>query len=582
MAVDNEKRLAHVGPRDPVIGFPLWYEDAAGTRVALGLSRGEDPNLLPIEDVDPGPLAIPGNFPHEAFYWSAEAEMPVGGNGVRGRARLILALEAAFGGAGDPADDARVVFARVRVRMDDLIPSAKYIVTHPYGVTDELEADEDGRVAWTDDRGIADENFAAVVRDGRVAPFLRWGADAPDGYVGNPLVEHTVTGSPFDTNFFRVAGPRIAVVPGQPPPADPDVAQTDLFSVQGKIATVHGVEVDRAVYHRNGGHTTVDVFATTAPDQELEVASPRTAFTTSDRSYTTRFEAPDGPPAEIEVHNVEDTPTTRVPATVTDEVAVTRAEFDIAAGMLTVQAVSSDDQGPALEVHRLSGVRPQLIGPISDSPFDLAAAPATIVVTSAGGGQITRAVTLTGAPRPPETGGVADAGPDVRVDVGQDVELDGTTSRGDVASFAWTVDGGTLVDPSAPKPVYSAPAAPGNHTATLTVRDAAGDESSDAAAITVTPPPAPEQVSITRSEFRTASRQLRVEGTVTGGRLPIEIRVTVGLAAMGSSPVDAVGDWSVRTTLAAADERPAPTVGDTATATTAGGAQASLSIRIRN
>ena len=105
--------------------------------------------------------------------------MPVGGNGVVGRARLILALEAAFGGAGEPADDARVVFARIRVRMDDLIPFAKYVVTHPYGVTDELEADEDGRVFWTDDRGIADENFAAVVLAGRVAPFLRWDADAP-------------------------------------------------------------------------------------------------------------------------------------------------------------------------------------------------------------------------------------------------------------------------------------------------------------------------------------------------------------------------------------------------------------------
>jgi hypothetical protein len=117
---------------------------------------------------------------------------------------------------------------------------------------------------------------------------------------------------------------------------------------------------------------------------------------------------------------------------------------------------------------------------------------------------------------------------------------------------------------------------------TLTVSDADGAADADPVRVTVTSPPAPEVVSITRSEFRTASRQLRVEGTVTGGRLPIEITVTVGAADLGSSPVDATGDWSVRTTLAAADERPAPTVGDEAIATTGGGAQASLPIRIRN
>lgn len=65
--------------------IPERFEDAQGTRLALGLSRGEDPNLFPIEGVGPGPLSIPDNFPDEAFYWSAEAEMPVGGAGVRSR-----------------------------------------------------------------------------------------------------------------------------------------------------------------------------------------------------------------------------------------------------------------------------------------------------------------------------------------------------------------------------------------------------------------------------------------------------------------------------------------------------------------
>ena len=588
----NDERLAHVGPRDPANGYPLWYEDAEGTRLALGLSRGEDPNLTPIEGVEPGLLEIPGNFPDEAFYWSAEAELAVGGNGVVGRARLILALEAAFGGAGEPADDARVVFARIRVRMDDLIPFAKYVVTHPYGVTDELDADEDGRVFWTDDRGIADENFAAVVLAGRVAPFLRWDTGAPAGYLGDPGVEHTVTGSPFGTNFFRVRGPRVAVVPGQPAPADPDVVETDLFAVQGKIATVRGVAAPRAVYHRQGGQTTVDVFASSVPGQEIELGGdgvPRTTFVPDPtagpigRAYTVRVAAAAGPPGAVDVFNVGDQPATRISVPVTDQVTVTRAEFDVAAGRLTVEAQSSDDQDPALEVFDADLVRPEPIGPIGGSPFARPATPATILVRSAAGGSTTAAVTLTGAAVAPATGVAADAGPDVGVDTGAQVQLDGSLSRGPVAAFAWVINApalGTLTGASTATPTYTAPAAPGTDVVTLTVSDADGASDTDTVTVTVTPPPAPEQVSITRAEYRTGNRQLRVEGTVTGGRLPIEVTVTVGPDNRGRSPVDAVRDWSVRTTLAAEDT--VPTVGDEATATTGGGAQASLPIRIRN
>ncbi len=115
---------------------------------------------------------------------------------------------------------------------------------------------------------------------------------------------------------------------------------------------------------------------------------------------------------------------------------------------------------------------------------------------------------------------------------------------------------------------------------TLTVSDAGGASDTDTVTVTVTPPPAPEQVSITRAEYRTGNRQLRVEGTVTGGRLPIEVTVTVGPDEQGPLARRRRRDWSVRTTLAAEDT--VPTVGDEATATTGGGAQASLPIRIRN
>ena len=68
---------------DPVHGFPLWYEDTDGTRLELGLDPN-DPNLPALELPTPGadvvfPDGGPGNFPDEAFYFIAEAEMLVGG-----------------------------------------------------------------------------------------------------------------------------------------------------------------------------------------------------------------------------------------------------------------------------------------------------------------------------------------------------------------------------------------------------------------------------------------------------------------------------------------------------------------------
>jgi hypothetical protein len=40
----------------------------------------------------------------------------------------------------------------------------------------------------------------------RGGPFLKWDTGAPEGYLGDPNVEHAVTGSPFSTNFVRIEG----------------------------------------------------------------------------------------------------------------------------------------------------------------------------------------------------------------------------------------------------------------------------------------------------------------------------------------------------------------------------------------
>ncbi len=72
--------------------------------------------------------------------------------------------------------------------------------------------------------------------------------DPPPGYLGDGGTPHTIVGSPFGTNVFRIEGPDIAVVAGGPAPADPNLVEIGLFTEQGRLATVAGIEVTRAVY----------------------------------------------------------------------------------------------------------------------------------------------------------------------------------------------------------------------------------------------------------------------------------------------------------------------------------------------
>jgi hypothetical protein len=62
--------------------------------------------------------------------------------------------------------------------------------------------------------------------------FLRWdpafAPAAPVGYLGDPTVDHRITGSPFNTNIFKIDGPNIG---GN----GVNTIQTNLFAVSGKI-----------------------------------------------------------------------------------------------------------------------------------------------------------------------------------------------------------------------------------------------------------------------------------------------------------------------------------------------------------
>jgi hypothetical protein len=255
-----------VGPVDPRIGFPLWYQDDQGLRLALCL----DTNGLCLAEI-PNPLLPPSvtdtslNFPGEAFYWTSEAEIT---RTIGGKVRLVLAKEAAFT-TEDATIGNQITFSRIRIRIDRLTPGASYTVTHPYGVVT-LVADgagvaalngtlldgggivldgggvvlasgpgsgggggsnPQGSIDTTEDIGIGPSDFRAAL-NGRFSTYLRWdpavAPAAPAGYIGDPNVDHAVVGSPFSTNFFRVVGPNVGGT-------GINTIQTNLFSVQGKL-----------------------------------------------------------------------------------------------------------------------------------------------------------------------------------------------------------------------------------------------------------------------------------------------------------------------------------------------------------
>jgi hypothetical protein len=238
------------------VGYPIWYQENIGTVDApsgglqLTLCPPGDPMCIS-DPIDPNDLAMTTlRTGGEGFWWSAGArilDLP-GTDRNRGRAELVLGLEATFGGDESMIDGQQIAFGRVRIRVDT--PAAgTYIVTHPYGeITFQNVPAGDKGINYTADIGIidpADPDWAfigALYSD--IGPtFLKWTTFNADPlltdpllikidpndpnlvsyHVGDPGLERQVTGSPFGTDYFRVRGPNGFDV------------QTNLFSVSGKI-----------------------------------------------------------------------------------------------------------------------------------------------------------------------------------------------------------------------------------------------------------------------------------------------------------------------------------------------------------
>lgn len=360
--------LQDVGPVDPVTGYPVWYRDGDGVALQLCLSDALNADGLPmcLDPASPDGI-FPGSRGDENFWFLADAGIELPANPDHafegGRARLGLAVEAAYSVAMQRGDE--VAFARFRVVMDAPVPGP-YRIVFPFGERT-LVAEQAGprAIVHTEDIGIAPGFFEGAL-NGAIGPFLQWDSDhdrlvivragrPTEYYIGDPNVEHTVTGSPYGTNYFRIEGPLGSNLDGQ----GNDFVQTPLFALLGQKYTVpipRTLAVHRAVYATDGANLQLSVFAETEPASNLVLSGDGVPTLTlqsapggreyfGQATYTTAT-----PPATVTLTNRSDDPPASMVVPVTDAVKVTAASYSF--GVLHVEACTSDltPGGPTLSV----------------------------------------------------------------------------------------------------------------------------------------------------------------------------------------------------------------------------------------
>ena len=492
-------------------GFPAWYKDRNGTRLEPCLDA-TDPmcimGAVPNADQPVTPDDVSGNFPDEFFYQAASAGIDNVGANVGtaakprfGKASLDAALEGAFG-AGPPKAGDEMVFARLRLRITaGLLGSTNYLFVHPYGErTIQTDPNTDDLFV-TEDIGATVGAFGDALK-GRIAPFLKWdpavAPAAPEGYTGDPNVDHAITGGVND--YFAIIGPGVGAnkladgtqdcpapvlaraanapggaIKGTGPDNDgdgkPDIGQADclytsVFSLMGKMAQNAGVDVKGATFSRDsGGNTTVDVQAESDGNQTIVVQDPGTSRTTASRLFPTtqltedhgHYYAhvsmdstkgfPNGRENQVQVLNATDgNPQDSKMVTPVDEILNPTATFDTTPdasglGTLTVTGVSSDaypTDNATLSVDDPNGGAPTAFGAGNQATLSLPVAPRTVTITSSKGATITIPVhTDVAAPQTPAPL-TANAGRPMKALTGASVKLFGTGSTGKIASYAWT------------------------------------------------------------------------------------------------------------------------------------------------
>lgn len=507
--------LTTVGPINPDNGFPLWYKDANGLALELCVDFANPLcNFAPLpgDPFDPNqPPVVPGNFPDEAFWWSADALLETNGNGDG--AGLVLALEAAFAnGPVVPGD--QVSFGRIRYRVD-LDVGGTYTVTHPYGqdvhpdITPGVKA-----INFTEDIGIGALGDFSGALNSRIGPFLTWDTFPGDpnlapGFIGDPVVEHRVTGSPLGTNFFRIEGPDNAFTGspflcpnpflGASPTSNTDCIETDLFLVTGKIRTNTGTGTSLATYKNSAGPgpESLNVYGFTEAGAILRVTGAGLAPTDMEGDGNGRYFARLGfdgsapPPASVTVTNLGDNPPSVSTVDIVDVITIDRAEYNADTNTLEVVAQSSDeDPAPTLTIAGDGGAA--LGSATSGDTFSnvMAVPPVKVVVNSSRGGVAEEPVTVVGSDFNP-----ANLEPSVTITAppngssfaeGDTVTFSGTATDpedGNLdASLIWTSsrDGGIGTGAT-----FSTVLSVGVHTIVASVSDSGGLGSSASVVVTV-------------------------------------------------------------------------------------------------
>jgi len=387
--------LAVVGPVDSTNGFPSLYIDENGLALQLCLTSGNCTFDVPISGNAFSQLI---GFGEKAFYWSANAELT--GTGAKGS--LKMALVASFSGSTTsaiPANGEQITFFQVVVGpLTGLTAGSVYTVTYPYGILTNLVADSSGTIpVQRQDIGCAAApcDFTEVLGS-TIGPFLQWDTGAPAGFIGNPAIAHTVVGSPFGTNVFRVEGPNAG---GTGVPSK----ETTLFKVQGKSSTgilPTPLGVVRATYTRPLPPQ-IEVLATSSPSASVTlswIGGPSVTMTADGHGkFFARIFNPVPFPSSVTVTASEFGKTsTTVASDLIDIVTITLADFNPVAsgGTLTIEASSSDQFAPptltAVGFGNLTAGRLVVTG--------LPVPPAEVTVISSAGGVATAPVSVIARP----------------------------------------------------------------------------------------------------------------------------------------------------------------------------------------
>ena len=331
--------LERMGPvsRAPSIGgFPSWFQDRSGITVEFcDLKSQAELNGGWCLLIPPGlsfPETFPNSFFDEHFYWAADNGLSDPSVGGGFRARMTLAIEAAFA-VGPPIDGDQMTFGRHRVFLPRLPFDGDYRIITPFSDITYVNQKAGDRIFETSDVGIACVNTFECTLDTAIGPYLlpspvAGGAEvppmpdlasAPGGtdpfydlllvaggptpnpgtgkqYIADPARVGPVTGSPLPNftannldgstsirnhNTFRIEvrapalnhdGPVIYVIEGE-----------NNFVTVGRLMTdaIPGkVNVQRASYaaDNSGNVTTLDVFAkassTVQPRVPAQIAAP--------------------------------------------------------------------------------------------------------------------------------------------------------------------------------------------------------------------------------------------------------------------------------------------------------------------